>query len=256
MEEHKIRRFISFLFAISALVASFAVWNYSDSFSRSIQPSSFRSFTVTGEGKTISIPDVASFTFSVVTQGGKEISALQAKNTEAMNSAITFVKSKGVDAKDIKTTSYSLQPRYQYSTCDRVTGVCPPATIVGYEINQTVAVKVRDFSKIGDIMAGVVDNGANTVSSFQFSIDDSTAAENKARSEAIVKAKAKAEAIASAGGFSVGRILNISEANVVPSPMYSMYSMKTEAAGDVAAPRVEPGSEETTVNVTIQFEIK
>ncbi len=257
MEHEKIKKYAWAAFAASAIIAAFALWNYADAFSRSIQPSSFRSFSVTGEGKAISVPDIAAFTFSVVTQGDKNLAPIQQENTDKMNKAIAFVKANGVADKDIKTQSYSLQPRYQYSTCPRPGTVCPPPSIVGYEINQTVLVKVRDFTKIGDILAGVVNNGANSVSDFQFKIDDPTDAQNKARAEAIEKAKVKAEAVAAAGGFSVGRLLGISEGGNYPQPMYS-YAAKGFGGADMAtaAPSIEPGSQETTVNVTLQYEIK
>lgn len=243
-------------FGVSAVLVAFAVWNYSDAFSKSIQPSSFRSFSVSAEGKSVSIPDVATFTFSVVTQGGKDLAKIQTDNTDKMNKAIAFVKSNGVEDKDIKTQNYSLQPRYQYNACPRDGAVCPPPEIVGYEINQTVLVKVRDFGKVGDILAGVVNNGANSVSSFQFTIDDPTSAQDIARAEAIQKAKVKAEALAKAGGFSVGRLLGITENGNYPRPMYA-YALKSMGGAESSvAPSIEPGSQETTVSVTLQYEIK
>lgn len=257
MEQEKIKKYALLAFGLSALIAAFAVWNYSDAFSKSIQPSSFRSFSVSAEGKSVSIPDVATFTFSVITQGGKDLAKTQTDNTAKMNKAIAFVKQNGVDDKDIKTQSYNVQPRYQYSTCPKFGGVCPPAEIVGYDISQTVLVKVRDFSKVGAILAGAVQNGANSVSQFQFAIDDPTSAQDTARAEAMTKAKVKAEAIARAGGFSLGRLLGITEGSNYPRPM--MYGYATKGLGGVeasAAPSIEAGSQDTTVTVTLQYEIK
>lgn len=260
MEQEKIKKYVSVAFGAATLIAAFAVWNYSDAFSKSIQPSSFRSFSVSAEGKAVSIPDVAEFTFSLVTQGGKDLTKIQAENTDKMNKAIAFVKANGVDDKDIKTQNYSLQPRYQYYNCVQpLSGVrpCPPPEIVGYEINQTVLVKVRDFAKVGDILAGVVNNGANSVSSFQFTLDDPTSAQDTARAEAMQKARTKAEAIAKAGGFSLGRLLGITEGGNYPRPMMYGYAVKgMGGAESTAAPSIEAGSQDTTVNVTLQYEIK
>lgn len=259
MEQEKIKKYALLAFGLSALIAAFAVWNYSDAFSQSIQPSSFRSFSVSADGKSVSIPDVATFTFSVITQGGKDLAKTQTDNTAKMNKAIAFVKSNGVEDKDIKTQNYSLQPRYQYYNCAQPLNSvkpCPPPEIVGYEINQTVLVKVRDFSKVGDILAGVVNNGANSVSEFQFTLDDPTSAQDTARAEAMAKAKVKAEAIAKAGGFSLGRLLGISEGSNYPRPMMG-YAVKGLGMGEQSAsPSVEAGSQDTTVTVTLQYEIK
>ena len=153
----------------------------------------------------------------MITEGDKDIASLQKKNTDSVNKTIEFVKSSGVDAKDIKTQAYNLSPRYQYSTCREVSPVnstvgaqgvvskvCPPAEIVGYTITQTVQVKARDFAKVGDILSGVVSRGANNVSQLSFQIDDPSAVQEQAREQAIQKAKTRAQNIAAAAGFKLG----------------------------------------------------
>jgi hypothetical protein len=136
--------------------------------------------------------------------------------------------------------------------------VCPPSDIVGYTITQSVTVKVRDFAKAGDILGGVVEKGANSVSGLQFIVDDPTEVQNKAREEAVAKAKAKAEAMADAGGFSIGRLLNIYESGAMPQPYYYDSRMKTLGMGgaEASAPSFEPGSQDTNVTVTLQYEIR
>ena len=61
---------------------------------------------------------MAQFTFNIITEGGKDISKIQKENTDKANKAISFIKSKGVEAKDIKTQNYNLEPRYQYYSCN------------------------------------------------------------------------------------------------------------------------------------------
>ncbi len=254
----KIKTYLWGSVSIAVLVVAFSSWSYVSSYAKSIQPSSFRSFSVSGEGKAVAIPDVAQFTFTVLTQGGKNIGALQKDNTDKMNEAVSFVKESGVEAKDIKTQQYSLEPRYQYYNCTKDGTVCPPSDIVGYTITQSVTVKVRDFAKAGDILGGVVEKGANSVSGLQFIVDDPTEVQNKAREEAVAKAKAKAEAMADAGGFSIGRLLNIYESGAMPQPYYYDNRMKTLGMGGIeaAAPSLEPGSQDTMVTVTLQYEIR
>ena len=245
------------------VVFAYAAWVYVDAFSKSIQPSSFRSFSVSSEGEVVAIPDVAQFTFQVITQGGVDIANLQTQNVEKTNSAIAFVKSQGVQDKDVKTQNFSLDPRYQYYNCSpRPLGVevapCPPPEIVGYTVTQTVLVKVRDFAKIGAIVSGVVDNGANSVSQLSFTIDNPDKIESDARAQAIQKAKEKAEAVAKAGGFSVGRLLSIQEGG---GPIYyPLYDQALEygkggAVPSAPAPTIEPGSQEVKIFVTLVYEI-
>lgn len=184
-----------------------------------------------------------------------------------MNSAIAFVKSAGVADKDITTEGYSIDPRYQTYSCASTPVVyngtsassaqssCPPASIVGYTVTQTVDVKVRDFTKIGDIMSGIVKKGANQVGSLSFTIDDPTTVQNQARSQAIQKAEAQAQELAKEGGFTLGRLISINESNGYYAPVaYSTAGMKTL---DVAsAPTIQAGSQDVTATVTLQYEIK
>jgi uncharacterized protein YggE len=72
-----------------------------------------RTITVSAEGKTTVAPDLAQFSFSVVTQG-KDPSQIVDENNKKVSAAINFVKSQGVDAKDIKTSGYNLSPDYRY----------------------------------------------------------------------------------------------------------------------------------------------
>lgn len=244
---------------IAVLALGYAALSYVNSYGKSIQPSSFRSFSVTGEGKATSIPDVAEFAFTVITEGGKDIAALQAQNTAKVNKAIEFVKSKDVDGKDIKTQYYNINPRYETYEC-RTNVPCPPASIVGYTITQSVDVKIRDFGKIGDIMTGVVSSGANQVGSLSFTIDDPTSVQNEARAEAISKAKEKAESMAKAGDFRIGRLISIQE-GYYPYRAYDSYGVggmgiSATKAESAPSPMIEPGSQEVDITVTMQYEIK
>lgn len=257
--EQKAKQYAFIGVGLAALIFSLAAWAYVDAYSKSIQPSSFRSFSVSGEGKVVSVPDVAKFTFSVITEGGKNLGELQKKNVAMMNEAIKYVKDQGVKEKDIKTEGFNVEPRYQYYGCRE--GACPPAEIVGYTVRQTVGVKVRDFDKAGDILSGVVSHGANNVSDLQFTIDDPSIVMAKAREQAIQKAKEKAEQIADAGGFSLGRLLGVSE--VGHQPMYDNYfrnakvmSMNESSASVTSAPSIEIGSQDISVSISLQYEIK
>ncbi len=253
-----IKNAVGITLVLTMLIFAYAAVNAAKSFSKMIQLSSFRSFNVSAEGKIVAVPDVAQFTFSVITEGGKNIASLQKDNTQKINDAIKFVKSQGVEAKDIKTQSYNLSPRYQYSSC-KVGSVCSPAEIVGYTITQTISVKVRDFEKIGDLMSGVTQNGANSVADFSFTIDDPTEVQNQARAQAIAKAKEKAQAVAKAGGFKLGRLLSIEEANT-GMPAYSNYELMRSdigmGGGGSLTPTIEPGSKDITVDVTLKYEIE
>jgi len=269
MAEGKMRKYLGLSLIFMFVMFAYSAYVYSKAFSQSIQPSSFRSFGVDGEGKITAIPDVAKFTFGLVSEGGKDISKLQKENTDKMNKAISFVKSEGVADKDVKTMNYNLTPKYQYYDCgvrvyNAETKACPPPEIVGYTINQTIAVTIRDFSKVGDIVSGVVKNGANSVSELSFEIDDPSSVIEKARELAILKAIDKSKKVAKTGDFKVGRLLSIEEGSS-SSYLYRNYygkgggpSLMAAEAMDASlpAPSLEAGSQEIVVNVILRYEIK
>lgn len=280
----KTKNILGLALTLTVLAVGYSAVSYVYSYSQSIQPSSFRSFSVTGQGKAVAIPDVGEFTFTVITQGGKDLATLQSQNTTAINKAIAFVKSKGVADKDIKTQYYNVSPDYQTYDCKIVPQVyggvagsargvatpslaptlatiqsCPPASIAGYTITQSVEVKIRDFTTIGDIMSGVVTNGANQVGQLSFTLDDPTVVRNLAEADAIAKAKVEAKAIADAGGFSIGRLLNVQTGgNAYPMYNYSINSKSMDSLGAAVAPApaIEPGSQEVNMSVTLQYEIR
>ncbi len=241
-------------------VASFVLFQVSKTYDRSSEPTNFRSFTVSGDGKSSGTPDVAEFSFYVITEGGADVAKLQSDNATKMNKALEFIKKQGVAAKDIKTEQYSISPRYQTTACDYSSGkVCPPPEITGYTVQQGASVKIRDFKLISELLKGVVQNGANSVSQISFALDNPTEVENAARAEAFKKAKEKAEALAKAGGFSLGRLLDISEG--MTSPVYygrgggvMMDMAKSEAPA--VAPSIEAGSQEVTITVSLKYEIQ
>ncbi|OGY98418.1 MAG: hypothetical protein A2855_02720 [Candidatus Liptonbacteria bacterium RIFCSPHIGHO2_01_FULL_57_28] len=260
---------------VAIVIVALSAWSWVAAVSRSTPPGA--TFSVSGQGKAVGVPDVAQFTFSVTTEGGKDVGALQEENNTKMNAAIEFVKQQGVEAKDIETLGYDIQPRYQSYDCRpvpyygettamgapeaiRVRAVqpCPPADIVGYTVMQTVQVKVRDFSKTGDIIAGVTAKGANNVSGLNFTTDDPTGLQNEARGKAIQNAKQQAEMMAKQGGFRLGRLISVNEGGY-PGPYYYEKAALGMGGADVAsapAPSIEPGSQQVNVTVNLVYEIR
>jgi uncharacterized protein YggE len=228
-------------------------YKFTESYDRVSSPTNFRSFTVQGDGKAVGVPDIASFSFDVITEGGVDVAALQSQK----NKAIEFVTTQGIDKKDIATSLYTIQPRYEVSNCNYGSGkVCPPPAIVGYTVQQSTAVKVRNFKTVSTLLSGVVTNGANTVSSLQFSIDDNTALETIARTAAIKKAQEKAQSVAVAGGFKLGKLLEISESFSIPYAQPRMMKVMEDGVEDAAVtPTVEAGSQEININVSLRYEI-
>jgi hypothetical protein len=205
---------------------------------------------VTAEGKVTAIPDVGLISLAVESRGAK-VSSVQTDNTKKINDIIAFLKGLGVEAKDLRTSQYNLSPIYSY---DPKTG---QQNLDGYSLHQTVEVKIRQLDKVGDILAGSLERGANQVGQLSFTIDDQDKLQQEARLKAIAKARAKAEDLAQAAGVRLGRVRSFSENINTPSP-YPMYYARDMAVGlesKAAAPAIETGSQDIVVNVSLSFEI-
>ncbi len=216
--------------------------------------------TVSGKGSVFAIPDTGSFSFSV-TEEGKTVKDAQDKASTKINSIIDAVKGMGIDEKDIKTVGYYSNPKYEYQgvTCDR--GYCPPGKqiLLGYEVSQTISIKVRDTEKAGEVLTKVGSLGAQNISGINFIIDDEEAVQAEARAEAIADAKDKAKVLSKSLGVRLGKIVSFNESGNYPIPYaYGMGGMMDKAVAlEVSAPPQLPvGENEIVSNVTITYEVR
>lgn len=251
----RIKNYLGMTIIFVLVVIAIASAVYVNSYTNSIGPGSLRSFSVSGEGEVTVVPDVAQFSFGVITEGGTNIGTLRDNNTQKANAIIEFVKEQGVADEDIETSSYSVSPRYQHFNCGPMSGPCEPSQIVGYTITQRISVDVHDFETIGTLLSGVVDAGANNVNGPNFTIDDPEQARAEARAEAIEKAQKKAQETAEAAGFRVGKLLSINEGGYTPYGLGSAEN-SIQFDGAASAPRIEPGTQDVQVTVNLQYEIK
>jgi len=217
--------------------------------------------TVTGEGEVFAVPDLATFSVTV-TEEAKEVDAAQSVATKKINDIISYLKAQGLEEKDIKTTSYNVYPKYEWIQESCVDRYCPPGNqeMVGFEVSQSVEVKVRDTEKAGSLLSGVGNLGVNTVSGLSFTIDDEDALNAEARAEAIADAEAKAQELADQLGVSIVRIVGFSE-NGGGYPYYkremAVMSMDAGFGGESApAPSLPTGENKIVSSVSITYEIR
>lgn len=214
---------------------------------------------VRGEGEVLARPDIGKFTFAVRAEGD-DAAAAQEQSATAMNEIIGYLTEAGVAEEDIKTTNYSLNPRYVYE--ERVCAAnmyCPPGeqVIDGYEVSQSVEVKVRELDRSGELISGVGERGATNVSGLAFTIDDEENLKAEAREEAIANAREKAEALADALDVNIVRMIGYYEEEQYP-PYYGYGGDMVMSERDVAqsSPEMPVGENEITSVVNITYEIR
>jgi uncharacterized protein YggE len=202
--------------------------------------------TVNAEGRVTRPPDIAEVSGGVVTSAATAAAAM-AENASRMTAVVAAVKKAGIADRDIQTSGLNLQPQYRYENNQ-------PPVLTGYQVTNTVSLRLRKIGEAGRLLDTLVGVGANQISGPNFSVDAADAALDEARVAAVKQARTRAELYAKAAGLRLKRIISISESGSIepgPRPMMMARAMKMEAA-----PPVEPGEVALGVNVTMVFELE
>jgi len=205
-----------------------------------------RVISLSGHGEVKSAPDMAFVTSGVSTQGKTAAEALAA-NTAAMTNLFAALKEAGIAEKDVQTSNFMVQPRYNY-----VENKAPE--LAGYEVANTVTVNVRDLAGLGGLLDKLVQAGSNQINGIGFSVSKPDAALDEARKLATEDATRKAKVYAEALGVTLGPVLSVSE-GVAFQPPVPMVRAKAMMA-DAAPVPVAAGEQTLAVDVNITWEIK
>ena len=212
-------------------------------------PAAVRTLNVNGTGQAFLVPDIAYIYLGVHTEKPTAAQAVNENNaqTQTMIKALTDF---GIDAKDIRTTNFSIWPQDKY---DPQTGL--PTGQKTYSVDNTVYVTVRDLAKLGDLLDTVVAAGANTVNSIQFDVADKEEALKQARADAVKDAKIQAEQLAKDAGVTLGDVQSISFYDSQPYPVSEGKGGGGVAAAAAPVP-IQPGQLTFTVTVSVAYAIK
>ncbi|MCK9578077.1 SIMPL domain-containing protein [bacterium] len=217
------------------------------------QPSENNLVTITGTGEVYITPDVGVINISVRTEN-KEVKNGTEENNKKTNDIIAFLKTKKVEEKDIKTNSFNINPVYSY---EKDTG---KRSLSGYEVNQSLTVKIRDTSKVGEIIAGATERGANDIGELKFIVDDNEKIKEQAKKIAIENAKNKAKDLEGQLGVKMIKIVNYSEESYTPSiSSYDAYNTGARLESSmkaVSAPEIQTGQNKIISTVTITYAIQ
>ena len=161
-----------------------------------------------------------------------------------MAKVLAALKGAGIDAKDIQTSRLSLQPQ----SAPNRTG---PAAVVGYRASNRVTIRVRDVTKVANVIDTLVGAGANDIGGINFMVSQASKLLDEARTQAVADARRKAEIYAKAAGVTLGAPLSISEeGSRGPMPFRKM------SAGMAMAAPVAQGEETLAVTVSVSWAIK
>jgi len=197
-------------------------------------PPAAKTITVTGSGSVTTVPDRATFGFTIETRAKTATAALAQNSTDA-TAVIAALKAAGVTSANIQTSQVSLMPQ---SSQDGT-------TIVGYVASNSVTVKTG-LGSAGKIVDAAVGAGANGVSGPNLDVSDQSTLYRDALHKAVDDAKLKAQSLADAAGLSLGGAVAISEGgSSSPIPI-------TDKMSAVGAP-IEAGTQEIQASVTVTY---
>jgi len=147
----------------------------------------------------------------------------------------------------ITTVDYSLDPVYSRPK----PGGNPVLT--SYSASNTVRVTTNDLALVGPLIDGAMGAGANRINRLAFTLQDGQPLMMKALGQAAARAKEKAEAIASALGVKIIRVLQVEENGPAVRPVERM--LRFNAAPAETPTPVESGTVDVTASVTLTVEV-
>ena len=207
---------------------------------------------VTGQGSVDVSPDMAMLALTVTREAETAREALDA-NSAAMKDVLEAMKAEGIKARDLQTSSFSIQPKYFYPQ-QKPSSTREPPRIVGYTVRNSLNVRVRDIGTLGQILDKSVTLGVNEGGNISLTNDDPSEAITEARVLAMKDALAKAKTLAEAGGVKVGKLLEISEQSFNPRPMPMARAERSMAMSADAVP-VAAGENTYRVSVNVSYAI-
>lgn len=204
-----------------------------------------RLITVSATGYASAEPDRARVSSGVSAEAATAREALSA-NSEAMRAVIAGLKESGIDAKDIQTSTFNVEPRYTHPRDGT------PPSIDGYRVSNQVEILVRDLGSLGDLLDKLVTLGANQMHGLSFEVSEAETLKDAARKEAVANARRRAELLAEAAGAEVGDVMTINEEVRFdgPRPMQMRASMAKESVP------IESGTATLEASVTVTWRLK
>jgi uncharacterized protein YggE len=201
--------------------------------------------SVTGEATISAAPDLAQVDGGVTSEAKTAREASETNNA-AMGKVLLALKAAGIAEKDFQTSRLSLQPQ----SAPNRSG--PAAAIVSYRASNRVTVRVRDVTKVANVIDTLVAAGANDIGGIDFIVSGASKLLDQAREQAVEDARRKAEIYAKAAGVTLGAPLSISEGGGSPMPM----QFRAKAMAAAPSTPVAQGEETLAVTVSVSWAIK
>lgn len=207
-----------------------------------------RMVTVEGEAEVLAVPDMATVSIGVVSEG-KVATEVQRDNSERIRKVLASLQKLGIEAKDIQTKRVSLEPMYNWKQDGK-------REFLRYQMRNSIVVVVRDLAKLTDVITLGVEQGGNEIGNVGFDLSTIQSLRDSVRIAACRNAQRKAADMASAVGAKLGRVVSMTESSTWqrPEPMYRAAMVAYEAKSP--EPTVSAGEIVVRVSVSASFELE
>lgn len=205
---------------------------------------------VVGSGEISVKPDIAYLSIGVQTEAAtaKEAQSANAAKIAKLNTLLKDTWK--INAKDIQTGQFYVQPNYTYSEKEG-------QKVKDYTAQHTLKVSYRDLDKIGQLLDAASTAGANVINNVQFATENPDQFEEQVIQKAMANANMKASAIAKAANRQVGIVLTVTQSSSGPAVYnqnYMMKEMAMDAAG--ASTQIEAGEIKVNTTLNVTYEMK
>ncbi|MFH1712376.1 MAG: SIMPL domain-containing protein [Patescibacteria group bacterium] len=203
--------------------------------------------SVEGVGRVNVVPDMATVTVGVESSG-ETVELAQTENSNVNNQLLASIKGLGIADDDIQTSSYNV---YEDEYWDPMTGEMMSS---GWIVSQNVTVTVRDIELVSGLLEIAGRGGSTSVYGLDYKVEDKSSFKKQARAAAIADAASHAEQIASSLDVEIEEVTGYSEW-LQSDDYYPIYYADSAEGLGGSAPKIEEGTEEIALNVTITYRL-
>jgi uncharacterized protein YggE len=228
-----------------------------------LTPKSYDTISVSADAETFASPDIAEVNFTIRAED-KEVSVAQKDVESKLSPIMESLSEIGIEEKDIKTTYYNANPRYEYGREACLVYRCDSGqrALVGYEVSQSVNITIRELDKVGDVLASLGSGSASDIHGPNFRIENEDDIKDGVREEAIKKAREKGKNLAKSLGVRIVGIESFNEGYgggiyYARNEMMAMDGAVTASAPQANfSPTLPQGENKVTSNVTIVYRVR
>lgn len=219
--------------------------------------------TVTATSEVKVVPDMARIGVTITTQG-TTAEETQAHNVEDVNAVLAALREAGVADESVQTAYADQYPVYGETDAFQQEGGSDggddavdlgDSNIAGYEMTTRLQVSDLAIDQVGSIIETCVTAGATGTDGPEYYSSDYDASYQGALQAAMDDAHVEAEALAKAGGMTLGNVTNVTEGYQDTNYRYLSDDTLTEAS-PADAMNISPGQVSISATLTVSYAIR